>query len=403
MTQENVDGFDKRVDYYPTHFKAVFQAFTMKQSLLELDPGADALLILQCPNLQRVHAVKEDDVMHEKEIPESKTGTSSRTKGKKKIKTPTNLDAITSLQPYQENGNPNEIQFRVSTKHLCIASPVFNRMIKGNFQESQPNDVGLLEIRASDWNTRAFLILLDIIHGHHSQVPRNLDLDTVAQIGLLVDYYDCLEIVQVFFDHWHAHLHDWWKYSWLSFDKGSMKSFGEAESILLFIAWTFRSPVVFRNLTISAIGTTSGLVETNLPIPNQIFDQIDQQRIGLLHELFSRLYTLQENLFVGQIGCSLECSCRLLGYLMKQMRDQGLPMMKPEQPFLGFNVTSVADFIRGIKTPPWYSKKQNLDPCKLEKTLHLDMEGLGESLAGLSLEGFSLEPGSSREASGSLG
>ena len=88
---------------------------------------------------------------------------------------------------------------------------------------------------------------------------------------------------------------------------------------------------------------------------------------------------------------------------MKQMRDQGLPMMKPEQPFLGFNVTSVADFIRGIKTPSWYSKKQNLDPCKLEKTLCLGMEGLGKSLAGLSLEAFSLEPGSSREASGSLG
>ncbi|CAG1979610.1 unnamed protein product, partial [Fusarium graminearum] len=278
----NVDGFDKRVDYYPTQLKAVFQAFMMKQSLLELDLGADALLILQCPNLQRVHAVKEDNVIHEKEITESKTSISPRTKGKKKIKTPTDFNAITSLQPYQENGNPNEIKFRVSTKHLCTASPVFSRMIKGNFQESQPNDRGLLEIRASDWNTRALLILLDIIHGHHSQVPRNLDLDTVAHIGLLVDYYDCLEIVQVFFDHWHAHLHDWWKYSWLSFDKSSMNSFGEAELILLFIAWTFRSPVVFRNLTISAIGTTSGLVETNLPIPNQIFGRaanVDQIRL----------------------------------------------------------------------------------------------------------------------------
>jgi hypothetical protein len=76
---------------------------------------------------------------------------------------------------------------------------------------------------------------------------------------------------------------------------------------------------------------------------------------------------------------------------MKQMRDQGLPMMKPEQPFLGFSVTSVADFIRGIKTPSWYSKKQNVDPCKLEKSLCLDAEGLDILVAGLSLEDLGLD------------
>ncbi|SPJ90332.1 uncharacterized protein FTOL_13213 [Fusarium torulosum] len=244
----------------------------MKKSPLELDPEADALLILQRPNLQQVHAVKEQDVQHKKEKAEPTTTASPLTKGKKKSKTLTDLDKITSLQPYQENGDPNEIEFRVSTKHLCIASPVFSKMIRGNFQESQPNDKGFLEIKATDWNTRALLILLDIIHGHHRQVPRKLDLDTVAQIGLLVDYYDCLEIVQVFFDHWYAHLHDWWKYSWLNFDKSPLTSFGEAESLLLFIALTFRSSVVFKNLTISAILTTSDLIETHLPIPSQILD-----------------------------------------------------------------------------------------------------------------------------------
>lgn len=218
----------------------------MKKSPLELDPEADALLILQRPNLQQVHAAKEQDLRHKKEKAEPRTTASPQTKGKKKSGTPTDVDKITSLQPYQENGNPNEIEFRVSTKHLRIASPVFSRMIQGNFQESQPND----------WNTRALLILLDIIHGHHRQVPRKLDLDTIAQIG--------------FFDHWHAHLNDWWTYGWLNFDKSSISSFGEAESLLLFIALTFQSPVVFKNLTISAILTTSDLIETHLPIPSQI-------------------------------------------------------------------------------------------------------------------------------------
>ncbi|KAH7251465.1 hypothetical protein BKA59DRAFT_524730 [Fusarium tricinctum] len=246
----------------------------MKKSLFELDPEADALLILQCPNLQQVHPVKEQDVQHEKDKVELRTTSPPQTKGKKKSKTPTDLNEITSLQPYQETGNPNEIEFRVSAKHLCSASPVFSKMIKGNFQESQPNDKGFLEIRASDWNTKALMVLLDIIHGHHRQVPRKLDLDTIVQIGFLVDYYDCLEIVQVFFDHWQAHLRDWWKYIWPNFDKSLTKSFGEAEPLLLFIALKFQSPLVFKNLTISAILTTPGLIETHLPIPSQILGRV---------------------------------------------------------------------------------------------------------------------------------
>ncbi|KAF5637139.1 hypothetical protein F52700_4876 [Fusarium sp. NRRL 52700] len=358
----------------------------MKKSLLELDPDADALLILQSPNLQQVHPVKEVDLQDAKDKAETKPSASTPAKVKKKKKTLTDLKKIESLQPYREDGSPNELEFRVSTKHLCMASPVFRKMIKGNFQESQPNENGLFEIRTSDWNSQALLVLLDIIHGHHRQVPQDLDLDTIAQIGLLVDYYDCLEVVEIFFDRWEAHISSWWKYSWTCFDKSSVDPFGESQLLMLFIALTFRSQVVFKNLTISAILTTSGHIETHLPIPSQILDKIDQGRIGLLDQMFTQLYNLQEDLFVGRVGCSLECSCRLLGYLMKQMRDQALPMSKPEQPFLGFSVTLVADFIRGIKTPSWYSKKQTVDSCKLEKSLSFGEKELEISTEGLNLD-----------------
>jgi hypothetical protein len=65
---------------------------------------------------------------------------------------------------------------------------VFKAMIEGKYKGSQPNNQGLLEIGASDWNAHALIILLDIIHGHHYQVPRKLDVEVVAHIGLLVDY-----------------------------------------------------------------------------------------------------------------------------------------------------------------------------------------------------------------------
>ncbi|KAF5986993.1 hypothetical protein FBULB1_2199 [Fusarium bulbicola] len=242
----------------------------MKKSLLELDPDADALLILQSPNLQQVHAAKEVDLRDTEDKAEPKPNASTPPKRKKKSKTVTDLKKIKSLQPYREDGSPNEVEFRVSTKHLCIASPVFRKMIQGNFQESQPNENGLFEIRTSDWNTRALLVLLDIIHGHHRQVPRDLDLDTVVQIGFLVDYYDCLEVVEIFFERWQAHISDWRKYCWILFDKSSVDPFGESQLLMLFVAFTFRDEVVFKNLTVSAILTTSGHIETHLPIPSQI-------------------------------------------------------------------------------------------------------------------------------------
>jgi hypothetical protein len=101
----------------------------MKKSLLELDPDADALLILQSPNLQQVHAAKEVDLRDTKDKAEPKTTASTPAKGKKKSKTLTDLKKIKSLQLYREDGSPNELEFRVSTKHLCIASPVFRKMI----------------------------------------------------------------------------------------------------------------------------------------------------------------------------------------------------------------------------------------------------------------------------------
>ncbi|KAH6991717.1 hypothetical protein EDB82DRAFT_544624 [Fusarium venenatum] len=249
----------------------------MKKSRLEPDPDADALLTLKFPNLQQVRPVKEQDVLENVkaeptpwEIFEGIEEEEEEEKEEAKGENPTDIDEVVSLQPYDENGNPNEIEFGVSTKQLYMASPVFDRMLKGNFQESKPDDEGLLEIRAQDWNARALLILLDIIHGHHRQVPRELDLDTVAHIALLVDYYDCLEIVEVFLDHWLVGIPQWWLYEWPMFSDYLARPFGEDEVLMLFIAWVFRRQKAFKNLTDCAIKTTFNPPETPLPIPSQV-------------------------------------------------------------------------------------------------------------------------------------
>ncbi|XEV04586.1 hypothetical protein FSHL1_009873 [Fusarium sambucinum] len=328
----------------------------MKNSLLELDPDADALLILQCPNLQRLGTVKEQSALSKNEKAQTRLSTLPRPKRK----APTNFDRLDKLPPYDEYGNPTEIKFRVSAKHLCLASPVFRKMLKGDFQESIPNDDGLLEIKTKDWNAQALLILLDIIHGHHLKVHKSLELHTIAHIGILIDYYDCFEIVEAFSDHWLWSLAPFFPYKWPTLEN-SINSFGETEVLLLFIAWSFRETLPFQSLVYSAIYGTSDVIKTSLPIPVQILDKIEQQRTRLLEERFRQLYNLQDDLSAGRVGCTPEYSCQLLDYLMRQMRDNDLPISKPEHPFVGFSFNSVNGFMKGIRTPWQFNREHTLN------------------------------------------
>ncbi|KAM0546653.1 hypothetical protein ACHAPJ_010791 [Fusarium lateritium] len=362
----------------------------MKKSLLELDPQGDALLILRCPNEQKIPSAEDQEALENDETARAGTDTSAKTQEDNLVECPATCEDLKLLRPYRSNGDPNEVQFRVSTRHLCIVSPILRAMIEGKYKESQPNSEGLLEIVASDWNAQAFMILLDVIHGHHRDVPRHPDLEIVAQIGLLVDYYDCLEIVQIFFDQWCLHIPGWITHSWgpfIGYSANTANRLGKNETLLLFIAWVFQNRSAFSGVTSWAIVNTKGVIETELPIPTQILVKIDEKRVEFIDQLFSRLYGLQEDLVVGRYGCSLECSCRLLGCLMQQMRAKDLPMTKPDKPFTGWNVPAVVEIIRSIKTPVWRTSKP-VDSCKLERQLYSNSDELDAQVPGLRLTDF---------------
>ncbi|KAF5584318.1 hypothetical protein FPANT_7921 [Fusarium pseudoanthophilum] len=245
----------------------------MKASLLELDPQADALLILQKPNSHSSHlstnkrasAGSIDRVGYPiyLELDDDESA------GRSDVN-----DEMRSLQTCLENGDLNQVVFRVSSKHLCIASPVFRRMIQGQFKESEPNEQGLFEIRTSEWDAEALLIVLDIIHGHDSDVPKRLSLEVIAQIGIIADYYDCLEVVKTFFRNWHSCMKIWENYSIRPSGSAGVldlldpracdlpplphrvKPFDDEATIGLFVAWIVQDHARFRDLTVSAVVST---------------------------------------------------------------------------------------------------------------------------------------------------
>ncbi|KAE9580331.1 hypothetical protein CGMCC3_g3897 [Colletotrichum fructicola] len=100
-------------------------------------------------------------------------------------------------------GKPPPCRFLLSSRHLMLASSIFNKKLSGPWKESLKDPVERVRhIETTEWDVDALLILFQIIHGKHSHVPRFVDLEMLAKIATLVDYYDCHEAVQLYGDMW---------------------------------------------------------------------------------------------------------------------------------------------------------------------------------------------------------
>jgi hypothetical protein len=162
----------------------------------------------------------------------------------------------------RRNSEPEEIQFRVSSRHLMLASPYFKKALNGPWEESAPDTADhRLYISAEDWDPQAFLILMHIIHGRNGQVPRSVSLELLAKIAVLVDYYECYEAVEVFAEIWLRQL------------KEQVPKKINRELILwLCVSWIFSAADIFTAVTKTALQQARGPLPTlYLPIPPAIF------------------------------------------------------------------------------------------------------------------------------------
>lgn len=102
-----------------------------------------------------------------------------------------------------------DVRFRLSSKHLMSASPVFNAMLNGKWKESDSTPDPYYVLHSTDWDVEALQIIMDIIHGRSQKVPRSVTLEMLAKIAVLVDYYNCHDAVRFFSDTWIAGLQEW--------------------------------------------------------------------------------------------------------------------------------------------------------------------------------------------------
>jgi hypothetical protein len=159
------------------------------------------------------------------------------------------------------------VYLRVSSRHLILASAVFNSMLSSDtFSEGRTLlSEGNLVVKLSD-DSEALIVLMYIVHGMTRKVPRNIPLYTLADLANLVNYYKLHEAVELFSDTW---------VTW-SRQELPLESY-DPEVVLrwLFISWVFQKGDDFEKMTRILICESDDRLEDNvdderIPIPASI-------------------------------------------------------------------------------------------------------------------------------------
>lgn len=123
------------------------------------------------------------------------------------------------------------VTFLTSSLTLARASPVFDRMLFGEFAEAK-----LTDSEREDWTVElpdqrpvAMKLFLNIIHGHFQKVPLRISIDELFNLTVLTNYFDATKSLAPWADRWMAFI-----------DINDVKSHeGGLMAKFLWIAWEF--------------------------------------------------------------------------------------------------------------------------------------------------------------------
>ncbi|KAE8406277.1 hypothetical protein BDV37DRAFT_292478 [Aspergillus pseudonomiae] len=170
----------------------------------------------------------------------------------------------------EENSNPKkkrktsqnpEFRILVSSSHLTSVSPVFKSALDGTWKEGHAlRTAGSVNITVDGWDLEALLILLRICHCKNDQIPRTLSVVLLAKVTLLVDYYQCFNVLRFFADTWIS-----------SLEQSFPTQYSREILLWLWISWAWKMPALFEKATEIVISqATDSIASLGLPIPQRI-------------------------------------------------------------------------------------------------------------------------------------
>ncbi|PYH42534.1 uncharacterized protein BP01DRAFT_346755 [Aspergillus saccharolyticus JOP 1030-1] len=238
-------------------------------------------------------------------------------------------------------------RIRVSAKHLTFASVVFEKTLSDKWKEgAELRDQGWVEIQTPHWDLDSFLLLLRIIHGHNDNVPVRMNVEQLARLAVIADYYDCRRVLGFFSSVWIDYL------------VGNTFTTYRDVMLWLWICWYFQIADEFSEITLFLMRRSDRPIESlGLPIPDNIIAQLNQKRDSSIQLLLDLLYGHLEYYRDGCGECGYARNSMMFGALAKHLRTMGLVLTPPKPPFRGFSDSSLHDSVRAFRLPEWHAAR----------------------------------------------
>lgn len=133
--------------------------------------------------------------------------------------------------------------YQVSSRHLITASPKFKSdlMLWG---EGAKGEDGFFHLSTKDWDPDVFAILLNMLHLRYRHVPRELSLELLAKVAMLVDYYRCWEAFDLISSVWIEYLRDTYTVP---------TTYSRDLVLWILISWVFKLSPEFTETTAKAL------------------------------------------------------------------------------------------------------------------------------------------------------
>ncbi|KAM0208200.1 hypothetical protein ACHAPA_007147 [Fusarium lateritium] len=223
--------------------------------LEEIDPDGDTLLILRNPNAPFATWSNETDQQWANTLPQHQ---SVMSKSHELTILPTEVidDKDSAKTDIEQAG----MRFRLCSAILKVASPFFKKSMNGVWKTTECEPGFEWTLLERDWDSEAFLMLMNILHHKTQKVPRTITLETLTKIATLVDYYDCHEAINIWVEKWISNL-----------SLPEPNYYSRDLLMRLTVARVFPDNKAFSALTKVAIQRSRGPIHTlGLPIPQQI-------------------------------------------------------------------------------------------------------------------------------------
>ncbi|MCJ1266901.1 hypothetical protein MMC22_006786 [Lobaria immixta] len=222
----------------------------------------------------------------------------------------------------ENNTGPKTIRVQCSSKHLTLASSVFEAMLSRNFKEDAIlRSKGTSELPLLYDDPAVLLILLNIIHGQTKEIPLEIDLCMLTKIAIVVDKYQLQMVMGILSRVWIDRL-----------NTKIPQSVTEDLRRWIYVTWIFRCPAEFKLVT-------------------QIAERqyaIDHNRQWALLRIITVLHWVLKRYQQPNEICTSRCDSTVLGSLTKEMNISQL-LIRLKAPYSKLSFDSLACRVRALK------------------------------------------------------